>query len=102
MIGTRTPFRVSFAGGGSDLRSFYCRQPGSVLSTSINKYMYILVHPFFDQRIQVKYSKTELVRQGFDPGTITDLLYFDFAEAGAFVPLDNDLYHRIQSRGIRL
>jgi D-glycero-alpha-D-manno-heptose-7-phosphate kinase len=61
MIGTRTPFRVSFAGGGSDLRSFYCRQPGSVLSTSINKYMYIMIHPFFDQRIQVKYSKTELV-----------------------------------------
>jgi D-glycero-alpha-D-manno-heptose-7-phosphate kinase len=61
MIGTRTPFRISFAGGGSDLRSFYCRQPGCVLSTSINKYMYIMVHPFFDQRIQVKYSKTELV-----------------------------------------
>ena len=61
MIGTRTPFRISFAGGGSDLRSFYCRQPGCVLSTSINKYMYIMVHPFFDQRIQVKYSRTELV-----------------------------------------
>ncbi len=61
MIGTRTPFRISFAGGGSDLRSFYCRQPGCVLSTSINKYMYIMIHPFFDQRIQVKYSRTELV-----------------------------------------
>ncbi len=61
MIGTRTPFRISFAGGGSDLRSFYCRQPGCVLSTSIDKYMYILIHPFFDQRIQVKYSRTELV-----------------------------------------
>ena len=61
MIGTRTPFRISFAGGGSDLRSFYCRQPGCVLSTSINKYMYILIHPFFDERIQVKYSRTELV-----------------------------------------
>ncbi len=61
MIGTRTPFRISFAGGGSDLRSFYCRQPGCVLSTSINKYMYIMVHPFFDERIQIKYSRTELV-----------------------------------------
>jgi D-glycero-alpha-D-manno-heptose-7-phosphate kinase len=61
MIGTRTPFRISFAGGGSDLRSFYCRQPGCVLSTSINKYMYIMIHPYFDERIQVKYSKTELV-----------------------------------------
>lgn len=62
MIATRTPFRISFAGGGSDLRSFYSRQPGCVLSTSINKYMYILVHPYFDDRIQVKYSRTELVQ----------------------------------------
>lgn len=61
MIGTRTPFRISFAGGGSDLPSFYTRHPGCVLSTSINKYMYLLVHPFFDEKIQVKYSRTELV-----------------------------------------
>jgi D-glycero-alpha-D-manno-heptose-7-phosphate kinase len=61
MIGTRTPFRISFAGGGSDLRSFYSRQPGCVVSTSINKYMYILVHPYFDRKIQVKYSRVELV-----------------------------------------
>lgn len=63
MIGTRTPFRMSFIGGGSDLKEFYSRIPGSVLSTTINKYMYIFVHPFFDNRIQVKYSKTELVDQ---------------------------------------
>lgn len=61
MIGTRTPFRVSFAGGGSDLQEFYSRQPGCVLSTTISKYMFIFVHPFFDERIQVKYSRTELV-----------------------------------------
>ncbi len=61
MIATRTPFRISFAGGGSDLHGFYTRHPGCVVSTTINKYMYILIHPFFDQRIQVKYSRTELV-----------------------------------------
>ena len=61
MIVSRTPFRVSFVGGGSDLRSFYVRSPGRVLSTTINRYMYLLVHPFFDRKIQVKYSKTELV-----------------------------------------
>jgi D-glycero-alpha-D-manno-heptose-7-phosphate kinase len=61
MIATRAPFRVSFAGGGSDLRGFYGRQPGCVVSTSINKYMYILIHPYFDERILIKYSKTELV-----------------------------------------
>jgi D-glycero-alpha-D-manno-heptose-7-phosphate kinase len=61
MIGTCTPFRISFVGGGSDMRSFYSRHPGAVVSTTINKYMYIFLHPFFDDRIQIKYSKTELV-----------------------------------------
>jgi D-glycero-alpha-D-manno-heptose-7-phosphate kinase len=61
MIGTCTPFRISFVGGGSDMRSFYSRHQGSVVSTTINKYMYIFLHPFFDNRIQIKYSKTELV-----------------------------------------
>ena len=61
MIGTRTPFRISFIGGGSDLREFYQRHPGHVLSTTINKYMFVFIHPFFDERIQVKYSRTELV-----------------------------------------
>lgn len=62
MIISRTPFRISFAGGGSDLPSFYQRETGAVLSTSIDKYMYIAIHPFFDiKKIQLKYSKTELV-----------------------------------------
>lgn len=62
MIISRTPFRISFAGGGSDLPSFYRREPGAVLSTSIDKYMYIAIHPFFEKnKIQLKYSKTELV-----------------------------------------
>lgn len=62
MIISRTPFRISFAGGGSDLPSFYRKEAGAVLSTSIDKYMYIAIHPFFDERkIQLKYSKTELV-----------------------------------------
>ena len=61
MIGTRTPFRMSFVGGGSDLREYYSRNTGCVISTTINKYMYIFAHPFFNDQIQVKYSKTELV-----------------------------------------
>jgi D-glycero-alpha-D-manno-heptose-7-phosphate kinase len=62
MIITRTPFRISFAGGGSDLASFYHRQAGAVLSTTIDKYMYIVIHPFFNKnKIQLKYSRTELV-----------------------------------------
>lgn len=62
MIISRTPFRISFAGGGSDLPSFYRRETGAVLSASIDKYMYIAIHPFFENnRIQLKYSQTELV-----------------------------------------
>lgn len=62
MIISRTPFRVSFAGGGSDLPSFYRKSTGAVLSTSIDKYMYIAIHPYFEKnKIQLKYSKTEQV-----------------------------------------
>ena len=62
MIIVRTPFRVSFAGGGSDIASFYEKHGGCVLSTTINKYMYISVHPSFDRKQTVlKYSKTETV-----------------------------------------
>jgi len=61
MIGSMTPFRISFAGGGSDLRAFYKDDPGCVVSTTINKHMYLFLHPSFDQKIQVKYSETELV-----------------------------------------
>jgi len=49
-----------------------------------------------------KYSKTELVREGCDPGSIADPLYFDSPEAQGFVPLDKALYERIQTGQIRL
>jgi fatty-acyl-CoA synthase len=49
-----------------------------------------------------KYTKTELVRQGFDPSAIDDDLYFDHPEARAFVRLDREVYDRIQIGGIRL
>lgn len=62
MIISRTPFRVSFVGGGSDLPEFYRHRVGYVLSTTINKYMYVSVHPYFyPNKSQLKYSRTELV-----------------------------------------
>ena len=62
MIISRTPFRISFAGGGSDLPSFYKKEPGAVLSTAIDKYMYVTIHPwFYRKKIVLKYSKTEVV-----------------------------------------
>lgn len=60
MIITRTPFRISFAGGGSDLKNYYEKFGGSVLSVSINKYIYLSMHPYFDDKSYLlKYSKTE-------------------------------------------
>jgi D-glycero-alpha-D-manno-heptose-7-phosphate kinase len=62
VITTRTPFRISFFGGGSDISGFYSRHPGAVLSVAINKSMYLTTHPYFDPTaIHLKYSKTELV-----------------------------------------
>lgn len=62
MIITKTPFRISFAGGGSDLADFYEKYGGCVLSTSINRYCYISIHPYFNERYtMLKYSENELV-----------------------------------------
>ncbi len=59
MIITRTPFRISFAGGGSDLEEFYSHEPGMVISTAIDKHMYIAVKEHFDLNFRISYSKTE-------------------------------------------
>lgn len=62
MIISRTPLRVSFAGGGTDLSDYYRRSSGAVISTAIDKYMYITVNRYFDDSIILKYSKTEIVQ----------------------------------------
>ena len=62
MIISKSPFRISFAGGGSDLASFYRREYGAVLSSSIDKYIYIAVHRYFEKGFLLKYSKTENVQ----------------------------------------
>ena len=62
MIITRAPFRVSFAGGGSDIPAYYRRRRGAVLSVTINSFVYITIHPYFNFRqTLLKYSKSELV-----------------------------------------
>src|SRR5215208_5895661 len=60
MIVTRTPFRISFAGGGSDIRAFHSEEPGMVLSAAISKYMYLVVKERFGDTFRVSYSQTEL------------------------------------------
>lgn len=62
MIISRTPFRISFTGGGSDLKEYYREFGGAVISTSINKYIYLSIHPYFmDNKYFLKYSKNEYV-----------------------------------------
>ena len=61
MIMTRTPFRISFLGGGTDFASFYRNHDGYVLSAAIDKYMYLAVNKRFDSTIRLSYSKTEIV-----------------------------------------
>jgi D-glycero-alpha-D-manno-heptose-7-phosphate kinase len=59
VIISKTPFRMSFVGGGSDLPSFFRHKEGAVLSTSIDKYMYVTVNQKFDGDIRLSYSITE-------------------------------------------
>ena len=59
MILVRTPFRISFVGGGSDIKSYYQSNPGAVISTSIDKYMYLSLHRKFDKGFRIAYSKIE-------------------------------------------
>ena len=64
MIISRTPFRVSFFGGGTDFPSWYRERGGVVVSATINKYCYLNVRylpPFFDYRYRIRYTNQEYV-----------------------------------------
>ena len=61
MIISQTPLRISFAGGGTDFRDFYDKHYGSVVSTAIDKYVYVIVKERFDDLIRVGYTRTEMV-----------------------------------------
>src|SRR5690242_9746150 len=64
IVVTRTPLRVSFAGGGTDLAGFYEQDYGAVFSTAIDKYIHVTVKrhsELFNEPIRINYSVTELV-----------------------------------------
>jgi D-glycero-alpha-D-manno-heptose-7-phosphate kinase len=66
MIVTRTPLRVSFAGGGTDLAEFYERDYGAVLSMAITNYIYVTVKPhspLFNEPVRINYSRSEEVHR---------------------------------------
>jgi len=58
---SRTPLRVSFVGGGSDVVSFSAEHGGAVVSTTIDKYVYVAVNKRFEETTRVSYSRTEIV-----------------------------------------
>lgn len=61
MIISQTPYRVSFAGGGTDLPAFYRQEYGAVLSLALDKHMYVTVSPRFEPSTRVAYTRTEIV-----------------------------------------
>jgi D-glycero-alpha-D-manno-heptose-7-phosphate kinase len=85
MIISRTPFRISFFGGGTDYPAFYEENGGAVLSTSINKYCYIMCRylpPFFDYNYRIRYTKREETK------TIAEIQHPSVRECLYFVNLD--------------
>lgn len=61
MIISQTPLRISFAGGGTDLKEFYSTEEGWIVSSAIDKYIYVIVKERFDEKIVLNYSKREIV-----------------------------------------
>jgi len=62
MIVTRTPFRITLGGGGTDLPSFYREHGGFILAVAIDKYMFLNVNtPIVDDKIRVRYTNSEMV-----------------------------------------
>jgi D-glycero-alpha-D-manno-heptose-7-phosphate kinase len=61
MLITQTPLRISIAGGGTDLAAYYAQHGGAVLSTAIDKYVYVILNKRFDDKIYISYSRKEIV-----------------------------------------
>ena len=61
MIIVQTPLRVSFFGGGTDFPEFYCLEGGAVLTSAIDKYIFVTVKKRFDSKLRVGYTTTEMV-----------------------------------------
>ena len=96
MIITRTPYRISFFGGGTDYQEWYREFGGAVLATTINKYCYITTRylpPFFEHRFRIVYSKIEQCENIDDivhPAVREVLRYLDW-NRGIEIHHDGDL-----------
>ncbi len=85
MLASRTPLRVSFFGGGTDFKGYYELDYGCVLSTAIDKYIYIMVNKKFDQHIQLNYRLTEIVEN------VEQIMHPTIREAMRFVGVENGI-----------
>ena len=86
MIISRTPLRISFFGGGTDYPAFYEENGGAVLSTTINKYSYVICRylpPFFDYSYDIRYSRRE------ETQNIADIKHPSVRECLNFINLDH-------------
>ena len=61
MIIVQTPLRISFFGGGTDFRAFFMQEGGCVLSSAIDKYIFITIKQRFDSKLRIGYTQTEMV-----------------------------------------
>ena len=84
MIITKTPLRITFAGGGSDMASYYLKHPACCISATINKYVYVLVKKRFDKKIYLKYSDNEVV----DINSVDDIKHDFIRETLKFMNID--------------
>lgn len=96
MIINRTPFRISFFGGGTDYPSWYLKYGGRVLSTSIDKYCYItcrVLPPFFEHRLRIIYSKMEQCQhyREIKHPAVREILRFLKLDQGLEIHHDGDL-----------
>ncbi len=66
MIIVQTPLRVSFFGGGTDMPSFYLSEGGCVLTSAIDKYIFVTIKKRFDQLVRVGYTRTEMAENVAD------------------------------------
>lgn len=96
MIISRTPFRMSFFGGGTDYPAWYEKHKGAVLATTIDKYCYITTRylpPFFNHKSRIVYTKTELVKKisEIDHPAVREVLRFLKIRQGIEIHHDGDL-----------
>ena len=96
MIISKTPYRISFFGGGSDYPSWYIRNGGAVLSTTIDKYIYIscrYLPPFFEHKYRVVWSQMENVKSinELKHAAVKEMLKYFKIKDGLEIHYDGDL-----------